>query len=166
MIVDVPGIPLRRANGTVEYALVDSDDFVWLNDFHWSLTGLGYVKRHIGNGPGKTTIYMHRLLMGMATGDKLQVDHRNGDKLDNRRSNLRIVTSAQNAQNRRLGLIGSSSRFRGVSWREDMQKWLARATVNGRLHYLGAFDTEEQAALVASEFRGRLMPFAVEGGGE
>jgi hypothetical protein len=82
--------------------------------------------------------------MGLAIGDPREVDHRDGDPLNNRRSNLRVVTSAQNAQN--LAATLRSSRYRGVDWHKPRKRWRARATVGGVVHHLGHFSSEEQAA--------------------
>jgi hypothetical protein len=73
-------------------------------------------------------------------------DHINHDGLDNRRSNLRPVTPAQSAANRRPQ-IGSSSRYKGVQWSTRGRKWSAVINVAGRRRYLGLFVDEEEAAL-------------------
>lgn len=103
---------------------------------------------------------MHRLLMGLAKGDPRTVDHINRDRLDNRRSNLRVVLSHENYQNV-ASRPGSTSAFRGVSWDKAKGKWRADVTLNGKNHYLGAFAVEELAAEVAASFRLAHMPFAM-----
>jgi hypothetical protein len=87
---------------------------------------------------------MHRLIMGAGPGQR--IDHRNGDGLDNRRSNLRPTTNALNQANRRR--IRSKSGFKGVSWDSTKRErpWRAHITVNGRMKFLGAFATPEEAA--------------------
>lgn len=91
---------------------------------------------------GKTT-YLHRLIMGAGIGQ--QVDHINGDKLDNRRANLRLCTHAENQHNRKKN-SGTSSRFKGVYWHNVTQKWQAYIRIDGDLRYLGLFEQEEAAA--------------------
>ena len=84
---------------------------------------------------------MHRLIMD-APAD-LQVDHINGNPLDNRRCNMRLCTNQENHYNRQP-IEGSTSRFKGVS--RTGKRWLARIHFGGREIYLGCFGTEEEAA--------------------
>lgn len=84
----------------------------------------------------------HRMIMNASSG--MQVDHINGDTLDNRRCNLRLCTCAENAQNRKLQ--GGSSNFKGVHWYRRDKKWYAQIRVNKGLIHLGYFDDEEGAA--------------------
>jgi AP2 domain len=81
---------------------------------------------------------MHKLITGYA-----QTDHINHDGLDNTRANLRPVTAAQNAQNKRPQ-EGGASRYRGVTW--DRGKWRAVIHLNRVPRHLGSFDREEDAA--------------------
>jgi hypothetical protein len=85
---------------------------------------------------------MHRLILGLSLGDPDQIDHINGDKLDNRRSNLRIATRSQNLANQQKSRGATSSRYKGVHWDRSKQKW--RATI--RSQHLGCFASEEDAA--------------------
>lgn len=73
-----------------------------------------------------------------------EVDHRNGDGLDNRRDNLRYATRARNTANR--ASVGGSSRFKGVSWSKRDKIWYANICVNYRTIYLGTYRNEEDAA--------------------
>lgn len=82
---------------------------------------------------------LHTLLTGWT-----QVDHRNGNGLDNRRANLRQVTVTQNAFNRRKGK--GTSRFKGVSWRQREDRWMAEIETGQLRRYLGRFDDEAEAA--------------------
>lgn len=107
------------------------------------------------------TFRLSRVLCDLPHGDKREVDHRNGDILDNRRRNLRVVTTAINAQNK-PSMRDSSSRFRGVTWDSEKRKWLAQAKLDRRNHYLGRYDNEEEAAEAARRFREANMPGTVE----
>lgn len=102
--------------------------------------GLIYAKRSFKKADGKyTPVGMHFFL----TGWKL-IDHRNGNGLDNRRSNLRPATHAQNMQNRQPRL-NSASGLKGVH-RSGRSGWRALMRLNGRQIYLGSFATPEEAA--------------------
>lgn len=78
------------------------------------------------------------------------VDHINGDGLDNRRCNLRIVTRRQNSLNSKPK-SNTSSKFKGVSRRKNSKKWVASINIYRKSHYLGAFEDEEKAALAYNE---------------
>lgn len=155
-------IPLRARDGSVRaYAIVDAADADWVNQSRWCLGGKGYAYRAVSVGGAQQWHTMHRDLLGLAPGDGLEADHINRNKLDNRRSNLRVVTRAENAQNMPK-YRGSSSRFRGVHWAKKSNKWIAQARIDGRLRHLGCFDDEMEAARVAREARLDAFPYAVD----
>jgi hypothetical protein len=94
-------------------------------------------------------IRLHRALLGLpATGDE-HVDHRDGDRSNNRRSNLRVCTRKQNAANQGP-TRGATSRFRGVCWDKQRGKWRAALTwkIAGKVRSkcVGRFTDEEEAA--------------------
>lgn len=165
-------IPLWGRDGVIrDWTCVDDDDFDRLNAFRWFLTN-GYAVRSSAQDDlgQRRSIRMHREITGLVRGDGLEVDHRDRTaKLDNRRSNLRVGTKAQNQQNRATEGCRpwhgrpTSSRFRGVSWIRDLHRWAAYATVDGKRHYLGSFLDEEEAGRAAAAGRAQLMPFSVEG---
>jgi len=130
----VKRIPL----GDGHYAYVDAADFEWLSRWTWSLRG-GYAIRQ-QNG---RTISMHRQIMRTPKG--LVVDHKNGNKLDNTRENLRNCTRAENARNRPKQ-HGSTSRFKGVSYSPRHQKYFATVYGDDEPPFLGLFVEEEDAA--------------------
>ena len=142
-------IPLTR--GLV--AMIDASDYPVLSAYNWiasprggsepSELGLFYAASTIR---GKK-LTMHRFLMGEPK--SLEVDHVNGDGLDNRRCNLRVCTHQENLRNRRprrdlRGRKRLSSRFVGVC--RFRAKWQAHIGLNGKRTYLGVFETEEAAA--------------------
>lgn len=160
-------VPLYWRGTIVLYSLVDSVDVEELLLYDWSLLKddhrptLQYAYREDRplNG-GVRMIYMHREIMGLPRQfDGRQVDHKNRHGLDNRRENLRIVTNAENSQNR-ASCIGSKSKYRGVCWNQG--RWRAVVTVQGHRHYLGSFTCEEEAHQAAVAGRLRLMPFTIE----
>ena len=74
-----------------------------------------------------------------------QVDHINGDRLDNRIENLRIVNNQQNQFNRK-SVDKSSSVYKGVSWSKSLNKWAAGYTLNKKKYHIGYFNNEVEAA--------------------
>lgn len=155
------GIPLRRRDGTIRaFAMVDALDYERVARHRWHLDHGGYARRMVPIGPNRQYgSFLHRELLGLTRNDGQEVDHRNRDRLDCRRRNLRLAPGRANAQNR--GVNGNArSRFRGVAWRADMKQWTAQVTIQGKRHYLGRFDTEEAAAEAAAAFRAEHMPFA------
>jgi len=86
---------------------------------------------------------MHREMMNAPAG--MLVDHRNGDNLDNRRSNLRLATPTENSCNRRKK-TGGSSRYKGVTFNRRSGKWFARIRIHGKCIFLGTFESEVEAA--------------------
>jgi hypothetical protein len=155
-------IPLHARDGSVRaYAIVDEADFAQLSRWQWHLTAKGYACRAEGRRPDRVQFWMHRVVLGLEPSDPRCADHRNRDKLDNRRSNLRAVTDAQNHQNldvRRTSTIG----YRGVTRAGRAgDRFMARAGGHER-QYLGVFDTAEEAAEAAAAHRRAHMPFSTE----
>jgi len=141
----------ERPDGVIEIALtqgksvlIDAVDLPLTAGHRW------YAEKH--NSPRSCRWYaatkvdsrvlrMHRLLLRMAQ----EVDHINGDGLDNRRLNIRPCTRSENMQNlsqRR----GGSSRYKGVYWQRKMDGWCTKITVKGRNRHLGSFTSELDAA--------------------
>jgi hypothetical protein len=137
-------IQLRGKRGENKVALVDDADFDELNRHSWIVNNKGYPLRTIWVNGKTKNLYMHRYIL-MAP-NNLYVDHINGDILDNRRENLRLATHAENIRN--IGMKShNTSGYKGVSWREDKGKWMAKITYNWRQIYLGLYDSKEEAAL-------------------
>jgi hypothetical protein len=153
-------VPVSSRDGVV-HALVDPGDHERLLAHAWHLDTGGYPIRslsHHGRKAKRSSQSMHRQVMGLGVGDGCEVDHINRDKLDNRRSNLRLVTHSQNMQN--LGPHPGKG-FRGVTWFKVQQRWRARAQVDGVVHFLGYHDSEKAAARAVNEFwiqRGQSAP--------
>ena len=88
--------------------------------------------------------YMHHLVIDIPDG--MYCDHINHNGLDNRKANLRPATGTQNIWHRRKFKKPSRSKYKGVDWAKDMNRWRARIRVNGRRIYLGSFKNEIDAA--------------------
>jgi hypothetical protein len=147
-------IPLTRGYETI----VDDEDYDELSRYLWfaaeNWTGQVYARRSVRGGG----VYMHRQLLGLGKTDKsIEVDHRNHNTLDNRRSNLRTATRLQNAQNRSGASSNSALGVRGVRLRKDTGKYEANHAYGGVSRYLGCFSTLEEAAKVVAAERRRVM---------
>jgi hypothetical protein len=141
-----PGTP---ADVSVRY---DPEDHALVMSRCWHVKD-GYLYGHSGG----RTVTLHRLIMKPPP--ELQVDHINGDRLDNRRVNLRIVTKAENQQNRVARHALNRSGYRGVT-RTKYGRWVVKAKVHGQPHYIGTFTTVEEAGKAARAWRLMNMPGA------
>lgn len=142
-------IPLSR--GLV--AIVDDEDFDWLNQWKWYAGNNGkartmYAIRMAAVEGKRRKFRMHREIMNPPDG--MEVDHINHNGLDNRRSNLRIVTSSQNSRNTRKPRTGRTSKYKGVTYEKDrvghVARWRVGIRINGKHKWLGRFRTEVEAA--------------------
>ncbi len=140
-----------RMNVGGQIVLIDDEDSSLVSQYKWRLINAKtdekpryYVISDKRLPSGKwQPVLMHRLLTGAPKG--LQVDHINGDSLDNRKSNLRFATQSQNNANSRHQ-TNKSSRYRGVSWIKRRKRWRAFIQHEGRYIHLGHFEDEKQAA--------------------
>jgi hypothetical protein len=123
-----------------KFALVDDEDYCDLSQYKWSLATCGYAQR--GTSP---KIYMHRQIMNAPTG--MEVDHINGNRADNRKSNLRLCSHQQNLQ-ARPRFKNNSSGFRGVNYeKKGLKHWRARIELNGKKIDLGLYIDPRDAAI-------------------
>jgi len=153
------------------YALIDKQDIDLINEHKWHIWSKGnnsyaITNINIGNKSGqkfhKGRLYaprkirkvekMHRLIMKPPKG--YEIDHINGDGLDNRRSNLRLCTRSENMMNRRKGPGNCTSQYKGV-YKHDRPSYQrcfqSHIFVNKKLKILGYFYTEKEAALAYNE---------------
>ena len=140
-------IPLTRG----KVALVDSEDYEYLSRWSWSATARGYAFRGSRAGGKNERIYMHRQIMKVSDG--WEVDHINGDRADNRKSNLRICEHRQNCYNRRA-VINKYGHL-GVS-KNGKNGFMARITIGPKTFHLGTFGSVEEAAMARDKAAMRL----------
>lgn len=126
--------------------LVDDEDYAILSKLSWTVSAHGYAFTGftIGESKGKKSVQvlMHRLVMGLKSTNRLIVDHINGNKLDNRKENLRIVNASGNAQN--ANRKPSASGFMGVF--KEGKGFKAYITANTKRKHIGTFATAIEAA--------------------
>lgn len=133
---------IKLLNG--EETIVNNEDFVQFNSHQWHLNSEGYACRTNGK---KECVYLHREINKTPSG--FHTDHINRNKLDNRRSNLRTVTSAENQLNTGLR-VDNTSGERGISKKGN--KWQVHLRRNGNKYFLGNFDTIEEAVVTRNGF--------------
>lgn len=129
-------------------AIVDDADYPALQVYSWCCKRCGttqYAARGTKNNSLQKTILMHRAILNAPNG--IEVDHINGDGLDNRRCNLRLVSSSQNHFNQRKRQRQTSSQYKGVYWHQRDKVWMVRIQASGSDHYIGSFSSEREAAL-------------------
>ncbi len=131
-----------------QVALVDSCDFERLNQFKWYANKLGntfYAMRNSSRITGKRhSILMHHEVIGRPP-KGLMIDHRNRQGTDNRQENLRLVTHRQNCQNQKKQKTEKTSRYTGVCWHKEKERWMAQIQINKKIKYLGYFKNEKDA---------------------
>lgn len=134
-------IPLTQGR----VAHVDDADYEQVACHKWFFcevrkgTGKGYAVRTVND----RCVYMHRVVADAPRG--MQVDHIDGDRLNNARANLRLATLRDNRRNNH-GYANNKSGFKGVGWHTKAGKWVARITVNNKPKHLGLFVDRIDAA--------------------
>ena len=129
-----------------QFTLVDTDLYPLLSTLKWMAhwhprTKSYYVHHNIRRNGLFRTEALHHYVAGYPL-NKCMIDHKNGNTLDNRRSNLRVVTSRENAQNRKMHRAG---RLVGTSYHIRNKKWQANIQINGKIHFLGYFKSDKEA---------------------
>ena len=148
-----------RVEGAVAYvplacgaeAIIDAEDAEMVGQYNWCKDSNGYAVTSLYPiGEKRRSIKLHRLVMGEPDG--LEIDHRYGIRLDNRKAQLRLATKADNNHNAKVRRDNTSSR-KGVSWHKHVKKWVAQIMHMGKQKHLGYFtdpDAAHQAYVAAS----------------
>lgn len=124
-----------------QFALIDSDDFDLISQYRWIChRPSSNYQVAISVKRGRKSIRMHRLIMNALPG--MEIDHINGNPLDNRKCNLRFVTHAQNQKNMNLSVSNKSGK-KEVSWHKRSRKWQVFAANT----YIGLFSSIEEASM-------------------
>lgn len=149
-------IPLTKG----QYAIVDDEDYDKIVAHKWcchiAKGGDKYAVRAMPRAISKKrkSIYMHHVI-ALSPPGKI-VDHKDGDTLNNTRSNLRVCGLSENNMNKRLQKNNTSG-VRGVCWHKRFDKWQAKIKINGKVKYLGYFDNLKEAETVRQEAENELF---------
>ncbi len=135
---DMKEILLTKGKKTI----VDDVDYDMLSQFKWCYSPTGYAVRRAPL-EAYALLYLHRVLLEAKDGE--YIDHINGDRLDNRKDNLRKCSMSENLMNRGKQKNNSSG-YKGVSLDKSRNKWQAQIQKNGKNISLGRFYTREDAA--------------------
>ena len=145
-------IPLTQG----KVALVDDEDFEWLNQWKWCVKkekDTCYAIRGQRQDGKIAQIRMHREILKPSIG--MEVDHKDGNGLNNQRYNLRSATHAENIRNQKRR--NGTSKFKKVSWHKRNRNWQVKIGINGRRIHLGHFKSEWQAAKAYDDAAKRLF---------
>jgi hypothetical protein len=135
---------ITKRDNTVHTVYVDEQDVELVSKHTWHINNYGYVMTFIRSGTKYQGVSLHRLLVNPGN---LQVDHINRNRLDNRRSNLRVCTSHQNRLNTSIAPT-SISGYRGVCIAR--KAFRVRITINHVRHDYGNYACRHHAAVVAN----------------
>jgi hypothetical protein len=141
---DTVHLTVRAKGQGLEYML-DAADLGVISEYTgWWVNGNGYAYTYVRPSDGRQrNIMMHRMLTYAEPHEA--VDHINGDIRDNRLTNLRLASLAENSYNR-------TKKFVGVHWAKDRRKWVAMASVRDRTKYIGSFDEFAAAGHAVCDF--------------
>lgn len=122
--------------------IIDRDDFDLVKKYCWHVNYQGYAMTQID----KKKILMHRLLLNILDDKDILIDHKNRNRLDNRKSNLSKVRHRENSQNTKI-YINNKSGVKGVVYDKNIKKYRSYISIDYKRIYGGNFDTLDEAAL-------------------
>ncbi len=149
-VVDTATITLQDTKEC--QVLIDYEDLFWLQQWKWYSSKRGYARRNAVGTADTSSTLMQRVILEFHGKDLtgLDVDHINGNPLDNRKSNLRVTTHQQNGFNRKISKNNTSG-YKGVSFDKRRNKYVANIKVNYKIIYLGGYETAKEAAIAYNE---------------
>lgn len=135
-------------------ALVDDDDYEYLNQFKWCASSFRSGKYYRAErSVSRKLVLMHRAIMNCPDG--MCVDHINHNTLDNRKENLRICTNWQNKMNQKVQ-VNNTSGYKNVSFVKSRSKWRSRIKFKSKEMHIGYFNSKIEAALAHDEYASQL----------
>ena len=133
----------NRDKEEVARALIDIEDIDKVSKYKWCLDGKGYIyNTKVGR--------LHRLLMNPK--DDEVIDHKNHNKFDNRRCNLRVCTKQQNSMNQSKQRRNTTSIYKGVCFNKQNRKWVVQIRINRKQKHIGYYESEEEAAIAYDKY--------------
>lgn len=128
---------MQTKNKIPDGVLIDEEDRPMLESMgKWRIDNKGYCMKNSSTKLGKQkALLMHRVIMKPP--EDMQIDHINGNRLDNRKQNLRIVTNQENQWNQ--------TKAKGYHWKKSRKKWEVQISLNNKDIYIGLYNTEEDA---------------------
>jgi hypothetical protein len=136
----------NRKGEEIAETIFDLEDYNKVKNIKWHRINTGYVMSNKEIGPVSFT----KFILNLHKEKETTVDHKNRNKLDNRKENLRICTQMENIKNRGISKNNTSG-FKGVSFCKDIKKWGAFIMCDYIPIFIGTFSTKEEAALAYNE---------------
>lgn len=146
-------IPLTGKHGKGKFAFVDAKDFERVSKYKWHVNK-GYAERSFYKNGKAVHEKLHRFIFEEVR-EGYVIDHINGNKLDNRRSNLRECTPTENKKNQQLSTVNKSG-YKGVCYSKYHGKWNAYITNDKKRKHIGYYSSAEEAAKAYDYFAARL----------
>lgn len=140
-----------RYGFTKQIAVIDAGDYQKIADYKWTLNNYGYAAARIE----KQRVLLHRMVMPPCPAG-YEIDHIDRDRLNNKKSNLRVVSRGQNTMNR-PGDVGCTSQYKGVCWSHKKQKYVAQIAKEGKHYFIGHYDSEIMAAKAYNKVANKLF---------
>lgn len=151
----MPTFTITNCKGVQYEILYDEEDTELLAQYTWHVSDTGYAMAHDRRPDrSKYHIRMHRRIMEASEG--MEIDHINGNSLDNRKENLRVCTHAENGRNQKKP-SNNTSGYKGVSLYKPTNRFRADIQLNGKQNHLGYFKTALEAAEAYNEAAKRLF---------
>ena len=145
------------ASNTNNIFYFDSEDYEKIKDFCWWENNWGYLYTTKPNTNRRTNMLLHRYILDYD--GKKEVDHKNRNRKDNRKSNLRIVASEDNNRNMSISFDNISGII-GVDWAKRLKRWRSRIVYKGTAYHLGVYTNKSEA--IIARLRAELQYFGKE----